>query len=142
MNLAMQHQEGVAVYSARVFAGPLARVGVPLPSRQLMCSACKTSGDGVARTGGGAVWGRCSAPQQDFHGLFSSRGNDRGNIWCARRVRRAHRLPVNWPRVPTRTRGSFFEEISMTVFSILFSLHGVGHDIGCCSSRGALRDRD
>jgi hypothetical protein len=106
MKIQMQHQEGAAVYSARVFAAPLARAGVPLRCCRLMCSARNSSG--VARMGGGAVWGYLTVPQPNFHGLFSSRGNDRGKTWCARRVGCARRLPVNWLRVPIRARGFFW----------------------------------
>ncbi len=102
MKIQMQHQEGAAVFTA-----PLARVGVPLRCRRLMCCVCILSGGEVAHTEGGVLCGQRAALQPDFHGLSSSQGDDRGNVGLAWRVRRAGILPVNLPRVPARARGVF-----------------------------------
>ena len=115
MNIQMQHQEGVAVCSARVDAAPVARVGPPLRCACLMCSGDVSGGPrDVIAQGGVRLSARATRlhgamPLRDFRSILTSQGRICGNNRPVRAGMRTGHLPVELaPDVPACPFGAFF----------------------------------
>jgi len=110
LNNKMQHREGVAGYSARVTAAPLACVDVPLRVGRPVCIAPFAGGGRWRGVRGGACTAVVRSTLKNSRRLSSSRDDGCGNTRAARSHPRAARnLPVGTsPRVPARARGAFF----------------------------------